>query len=279
MSLVLALGAPDVLRAQSNDPGILRSQIVEFAKKFLGVPYVYGAASPSGFDCTGIVFYTYQKIAALTIPRATRFLAQFGEKITQEQAFPGDIYIFDTVGGPSHAGLYIGNNQVLHAASAGRTTGVIISSMAETYYATRFLYGRRILPVPVRSTNVPASEPPIPPPLPPGTPDLPLTTLDIPLGRRSLRNYDRIPILQATLVEFEIQQNRSETENFRILLLKGDYEGGNYDKIWEETRVLKPGERWLTRQYRIEGEAPWSLVVLAMDGTERGLRVFRSVEE
>ena len=85
---------------------------------------------------------------------------------------------------------------------------------------------------------------------------MPLTTLDIPLGRRSLRNYDRIPFLQGTLVEFEVQQNRSDTENLRVILVRGDYEGGKYDTLWEASKTLNPGEKWLTRQTKSEGACP-----------------------
>lgn len=266
--LILFLWVLEPAAAQQVTIASIRSQVVDFAKKFLGVPYVYGSANPSGFDCTGIVFYTYQKVADLTIPRATRFLAQFGKQITLGQALPGDILIFDTVGGPSHAGLYIGDNQVLHAASAGSKTGVIISKMSENYYASRFLYGRQILPV---------EGPKVQPEIPPETPDLPLTTLDVPVARRSLRNYDRIPFLSGTLVEFDIRQNRQESETFRISFVKGDYESGEYVTLWEENKSMAPGEVYRTRQTKVEGEAPWTLVVQSDLGEERALRIFRSV--
>ena len=256
--------------AESPQTQALRTKVVEFARGFLGTPYVYGAASPEGFDCTGLVYYTYQKIAALLIPRSTRALAQFGEKITQEQALPGDVFIFNTVGGPSHAGLYIGDSQVLHAASAGSKTGVIISSMKENYYATRFLYGRRILP---------GAGTPVSPVASVSESELPLTTLDIPLGRRSLRNYDRLPFLAGTLVEFEIQMNRSDMENLQIIFVKGDYEKGTYEKLWEESRRMSSGEIYRTRETKVEGVSPWTLVVLNSQGEERGLRIFRSVLE
>lgn len=266
--LVILLVMGSVLEAQT--PGDVRSRIVSFAQQFLGVPYVYGAASPAGFDCTGLIYYTYKEVAGLTIPRSTRHLAAFGTKITLAQALPGDVLIFNTIGGPSHAGIYIGDNQVLHAASAGSKTGVIISRMTESYYATRFLYGREIL----------GKAAVLPPPTTPESddvPELPLTTFRIDLGPRALRNYDRLPFLAGTMAEFEILSPQAEI--LRVQLVKGDWEGGRSSPVWEESVTLEPGQVYRTGKTVLKDVTEWALVVTNLQNQERGVRIFRSVKE
>ena len=119
-------------------------RIVAEAKKYLGVRYVYGGTSPSGFDCSGFVYYVYRQ-CGYSITRTATAQNSVGAKVDRANMQPGDIIIFlngarSAIG---HAGLYIGNGQFIHASSGGGK--VMISSLSESYYNTRFYSARRVV--------------------------------------------------------------------------------------------------------------------------------------
>jgi hypothetical protein len=131
------------LSASSHD---VRNAIVDKAKTFLGVPYVYGAESPEAFDCSGFVRYVYRQVTGMELPRCARDYPLAGEGISFEAAEPGDVIVFDTVGGrASHVAIYMGSGKMIHAASAGAETGIIISSVSERYWAPKVLGVRSFL--------------------------------------------------------------------------------------------------------------------------------------
>ena len=82
---------------------------------YLGVPYVYGGASPSGFDCSGLVMYVYAKLG-ISLPHYTVAQWNATEPISQSQMQPGDLVFFDGLG---HVGIYIGNGQFVDAPHTG----------------------------------------------------------------------------------------------------------------------------------------------------------------
>lgn len=126
-----------------------RQRIVETALGFKGVPYVYGAESPEAFDCSGFVHFVYLKGAELSIPRNSRQQWVAGFPVTMDQIKPGDVFVFDTVGGaPSHVAIYLGNESMIQAVSEGRETGVIVSSTKDHYWAPRLLGERSFLDKP-----------------------------------------------------------------------------------------------------------------------------------
>jgi cell wall-associated NlpC family hydrolase len=109
---------------------------VQLALQFLGVPYVWGGAAPTGFDCSGLVMYVY---AQLGISLTHYSGAQFHEGIAvpRDRLLPGDIVFFDaTVRGPQHEGLYIGDGQFVQAPHTGDV--VKISSLEDPSYALRY---------------------------------------------------------------------------------------------------------------------------------------------
>lgn len=120
-------------------------EIVDTAKDYLGTPYVYAGVSKKGVDCSGLVHTVYKDVTRKALPRRVVDLLNAGTSIPGSLA-PGDLVFFDTTGGPSHVGIYIGGKKFVHAASEGPRTGVIISSMEERYYRTRYIGARRYLP-------------------------------------------------------------------------------------------------------------------------------------
>jgi NlpC/P60 family protein len=96
-------------------------QLVQYALQFLGTPYVWGGASPSGFDCSGLMFYTYQHFG-LSIPRVTFDQINAGRMVKDVgSAQAGDLVFFDSDhnGTPSHVGMYMGNGQIIVADTTG----------------------------------------------------------------------------------------------------------------------------------------------------------------
>ncbi len=123
-----------------------REAVVQRAHDYKGTPYVWAGASASGVDCTGLVYCVYDDVFGVKLPRGVPNLFAAGEQIAYDDLEPGDLVFFDTVGGISHVGVYIGDGDIIHAASEGRETGVITSNLSERYYATRYVGATRMLP-------------------------------------------------------------------------------------------------------------------------------------
>ena len=112
-----------VSNAASNLQG---GDIVSIAYSFVGYPYVYGGASPSGFDCAGFVQYVYSQVGK-SISRTSNTQALDGVGISYSEAQPGDILSWGHGGYVTHSALYIGNGQMIHAMNSN--SGVIISNV------------------------------------------------------------------------------------------------------------------------------------------------------
>ena len=120
--------------------GSADTELVTEAKKYLGTPYVYGGASPKGFDCSGFTMYLYGK-QGISLPHTAtgQWQSGVGTKVSGiTHLTPGDLVFFNDPSrnmgkACSHVGIYIGDGQFIHASSS-RSGGVIISSLYEDYY-------------------------------------------------------------------------------------------------------------------------------------------------
>lgn len=118
--------------------------LVQTAKTYLGTPYVLAGTSHQGVDCSGFLWAAYQETFHQEFPASVFAQAALGDPV-EGPLLPGDLVFFNTTGvSPSHVGIYLGNQQVIHAASQGGQTGVIVSSLTEAYYQGAYLYSRRI---------------------------------------------------------------------------------------------------------------------------------------
>lgn len=128
----------------SSSNSSLGEQIAATALKYVGCAYVFGGTSPSGFDCSGFVQYVY-KLYGYSLYRTADVQLNNGYAVSSLQ--PGDLVFFAntyaTSAAASHVGIYIGNNQFVHAANS--RSGVKVSSLSETYYASRYVGARRIV--------------------------------------------------------------------------------------------------------------------------------------
>lgn len=120
------------------------SKIVQEAKKHLGVPYVWGGSTPSGFDCSGFVQYVLKQ-CGISVPRTTELQAQVGSYINKTELRPGDLVFLQNTyrTGISHVGIYIGSDQMIHASSS---KGVTISNLTASYYIKHYHSARKLVP-------------------------------------------------------------------------------------------------------------------------------------
>jgi peptidoglycan DL-endopeptidase CwlO len=107
--------------------GTLGQQAAAIAQQYLGVPYVWGGASPSGFDCSGLVVYVYGRLG-ISLPHYTVSLWSSGAHVSRDQLAPGDLVFFYNL---DHVGIYIGGGLFIHAPHTG--TVVQISSLSGYY--------------------------------------------------------------------------------------------------------------------------------------------------
>ena len=129
---------------RSADPAAeLRTHLVQTARRFIGTPYRWSAASPAdGFDCSGLTMTVY-RLNGLDLPRTARAQFRTGQAVGRDAIAAGDLLFFDTrrSGSASHVGIYCGDNRFIHAPGTGKT--VRSASLSNRYFARRYLGARR----------------------------------------------------------------------------------------------------------------------------------------
>jgi len=113
-------------------------EVATFALQYLGVPYVWGGATPSGFDCSGLITYVYAKLG-INLPHFAASQWTFGVPVATADLAPGDLVFFH---GLNHVGIYLGDNQFVAAPHTG--SYVKIDSLSESWYATHYVGAKRI---------------------------------------------------------------------------------------------------------------------------------------
>jgi cell wall-associated NlpC family hydrolase len=129
--------APPPPPASSGPTGSGHPEAAAIAARYLGVPYRWGGASPSGFDCSGLVMYVYAQLG-ISLPHYTVAQYHMGVPVPRSRLQPGDLVFFDGLG---HVGIYIGQNQFIHAPHTG---DVVKVSAITGWYAQTYVGARRI---------------------------------------------------------------------------------------------------------------------------------------
>ncbi len=122
-----------------------RENLVTTAKKYIGIKYAWGGTSPStGFDCSGFTSYVYKQSADVKLPRMTTDQYSGGKAVKKADLEQGDLVFFTTYkAGASHAGIYVGSGNFIHASS---TKGITISSINDPYYwGSKYIGARRYI--------------------------------------------------------------------------------------------------------------------------------------
>jgi peptidoglycan DL-endopeptidase LytE len=120
-----------------------RNLVVKVAKGFLGAPYRLGGSSVQGLDCSGFVRKIYE-FFDINLPRTAREQANVGMKVAKGELTEGDLVFFHTRRAIGHVGIYIGNNQFVHASSGKKDRHVRIDSLDKPYYNQRFIKAVRL---------------------------------------------------------------------------------------------------------------------------------------
>lgn len=119
-----------------------RQLLVKVTKGFIGAPYRLGGSSVSGIDCSGFVKKIYQ-IFDIILPRTASEQSRIGKDVSRGELEAGDLVFFHTRRSIGHVGIYIGNNEFVHA-SSGRARKVKIDSLYEPYYNKRYVKAVRL---------------------------------------------------------------------------------------------------------------------------------------
>ncbi len=115
-----------------------QARVVTFARRFLGVRYVYGGASPrTGFDCSGFTRFVYSHFG-IALPHYSGAQFSLGRRVSRAGLRPGDLVFFDGLG---HVGMYIGGDRFIHAPHSG--TSVSVASLSG-WYSARYDGARRL---------------------------------------------------------------------------------------------------------------------------------------
>ena len=115
-------------------------QAVAIAVQQVGAPYRYGGATPSGFDCSGLVHYSYAR-AGKRVPRTTAALWRDMRPVAENELRAGDVLFFKIAGKMSHVGMYLGDDKFVHAPSTGKV--VSIETLKSDFYKKAFIRAGR----------------------------------------------------------------------------------------------------------------------------------------
>ncbi|QHE63348.1 LysM peptidoglycan-binding domain-containing protein [Rossellomorea vietnamensis] len=115
------------------------SNVVDIAKKYVGTPYAWGGTSPSGFDCSGFIYYVFNQ-AGQSIAR-TNTEGYYSKSSFVSSPKAGDLVFFENTykAGISHMGIYVGNGEFIHASDSG----VVVSKLSNTYWNPKFVGYKR----------------------------------------------------------------------------------------------------------------------------------------
>ena len=141
------ISAKYVRKYIGNTPSIIGQQVVELAMNYLDVPYVWGGETPHGFDCSGFTRYVFKQFGYDLPHSASYQWLDCGEYVERDNLQPGDLIMFYDPAHSngkvcSHVGIYIGNNEFIHAASGSGY--VRISNLSSNYYNTYYKGAKRL---------------------------------------------------------------------------------------------------------------------------------------
>ena len=123
------------------------SNVLSRAVNVLGTPYRWGGSSPSkGFDCSGLVKYAFNDVAAVDLPRTSNAMAAgHGQKVDRKDLKPGDLLFFKLKSRQvNHVAIYLGNDRFIHAPRRGKS--VSIDTLKKPFWDKNYVIAKRVLP-------------------------------------------------------------------------------------------------------------------------------------
>lgn len=126
----------------SRGSNYISRRVVQTSLDYIGVPYVFGGTSPSGFDCSGYVRYVFAN-AGISLPRTADAQYEVGYPVSTSELIAGDLVFFSTYDyGASHVGIYLGDGKFVNASSS---RGVAIDSLNSSYWSSCYIGARRVM--------------------------------------------------------------------------------------------------------------------------------------
>lgn len=126
-------------RATLTVPSALGAKAAASARSFVGVPYRFGGADPSGFDCSGLVWYVYRQLG-VTLPRRALDQRRALPTVPRDALLPGDLVFFSSPA--DHVGIYLGDGAFVHAPSTGKD--IAIASLSSPYFELAYAGAGRV---------------------------------------------------------------------------------------------------------------------------------------
>ncbi len=278
LASVLAFGQP------TDDAA--RKKLLDIAFKYKGVPYVYGSESPKAFDCSGFVRYVYREAFGFELPRSARAFYSAGAPVDWKLARPGDVFVYDTVGGaPSHVSIVVGDGTVIHAVSDGPRTGVIVSPLTDRYWAPRLIAARTFLSSDAASTEPAAAKPAAvapatgkpaakPAAAKPAAPERAIADIGLSIPAVKAESTDKIPTAAGTSVAFTLTNGTGEDGSFMVLFFRVDPKSLKLRQIHEEKVRLASAAAFGLPPYTFDDPGKYKLVVKDSWGNPLLERVF-----
>jgi len=131
---------PQQTKVRASDE--VAAKAITYARQMLGKPYMYAGETPAGFDCSGLVKYSYGR-AGISLPRDTQSQRRMSVLVSMHSLREGDLLFFDQEGRKnSHVGMYVGNGRFIHAPSSGGK--VRTDSLNADFWKKHFVEARRI---------------------------------------------------------------------------------------------------------------------------------------
>ncbi len=147
VTVLMLAGCSTPPRLAQSDPSLeaqQRADIVLVAQQMIGAPYRSGGTTPRGFDCSGLVLYTYRQAGIQNLPRTTAALFRRAQPVPLDDLLPGDLLFFEINGpGVLHVGIYQKGNAFIHAPVSGKQ--VSVETLNSGYWRKRLVRAGRLL--------------------------------------------------------------------------------------------------------------------------------------
>ncbi|GAB1481941.1 hypothetical protein MASR2M78_07560 [Treponema sp.] len=276
--IILSLFTGIALLAGAQDSNSIRKSIVETALQYKGVPYVYGSESPRAFDCSGFVRYVYGEAAGIPLPRSSKALWADGIPSSIAAAKPGDILVFDTVGGaPSHVAILMNDKSLIHAVSEGPSTGVIVSSIRDKYFAPRLMGARVFIASTPSKPRTPLKPAPKPDPKKPAE-DTIISTIGLTITNTLVASTDKIPAALGSALQYAVTNGTGEDGVFEILFYKMDLDPSKAKTLRRDRVSIAAGKMKEIEPYVFTEAGQYKLILKTHDNLKRVERIWKVMD-